>query len=276
MRNGRATLRCAVAGLLLLVLLPSSAAAASTCFGQAATIVGTSDDDVLEGTNGSDVIDGLEGNDLIDGGGGNDVLCGGEGSDGLYGNTGSDRLQGGPGDDGEFLPSRSGPLNARLDGGPGRDLVRGGRGNDEINGGVAPLTNAPPPDGADDLYGDRGEDHICDNGCFSNEIQSSDAADDHLFGGPGKDRLSSSGGDDYQAGGKGADDLGFNLFDNSNYGTVLLDIGSDIYWGEAGSDRLNGTDEVKGNDALDGGEDTDACESDAEDTISRCEGPLPG
>jgi Ca2+-binding RTX toxin-like protein len=92
-------------------------AAVPTCFGEAATIVGTADADALAGTSGPDVIVGREGDDVIDGRGGNDVLCGGTGADVLVGSAGTDALLGGPDDD-------------VLNGGFGNDTPSGGRGTD--------------------------------------------------------------------------------------------------------------------------------------------------
>lgn len=65
----------------------------------AATIVGTSRNDVLRGTSKADRIDGKAGNDRLFGLAGNDVLIGGPGSDTLVGGAGSDALQCGPGRD---------------------------------------------------------------------------------------------------------------------------------------------------------------------------------
>ena len=83
--------------LFLATLIPVSDAAAPvpTCEGEAATIVGTSGDDILIGTNGDDVIVGLEGNDQIEGGAGHDILCGSFGDDTMIGGTGNDVLLGG-------------------------------------------------------------------------------------------------------------------------------------------------------------------------------------
>lgn len=58
-----------------------------TCFGQPATIVGTSADDTLVGTEGADVIVGGEGADSIEGRGGDDLLCGNGAVDGLWAGT---------------------------------------------------------------------------------------------------------------------------------------------------------------------------------------------
>ena len=69
----------AFSGVILSLTVPLTAWAAddgssTTCFGQAATIVGTEGDDVLRGTDGADVISGLGGTDIIDGLRGADLL----------------------------------------------------------------------------------------------------------------------------------------------------------------------------------------------------------
>ena len=69
------------------------------CLGKRATIVGTSDRDILSGTGRADVIAALGGADEVDGFGGNDLICGGPGDDVLNGAERVDRLDGGPGFD---------------------------------------------------------------------------------------------------------------------------------------------------------------------------------
>jgi Ca2+-binding RTX toxin-like protein len=90
-----------------------------TCFGQSATIVGTSAADDIDGTDGPDVIVGLGGADTIRGQGGGDLICGGAGHDTLRGGPGADKLNGGP----------SGNI---FHGGPGDDLLLGAPGGDEF------------------------------------------------------------------------------------------------------------------------------------------------
>jgi stage II sporulation protein D len=89
----------AITALLLLGLPAVSSAATPTCFGEAATIVGTGGADMLEGTSGRDVIVGRGGADVIDGKGGDDLLCGNGGRDVIRGGNGSDRIAGGGGAD---------------------------------------------------------------------------------------------------------------------------------------------------------------------------------
>jgi Ca2+-binding RTX toxin-like protein len=91
----------------------ATAANPVTCFGQVATIVGTSGDDFLTGTAGADVIVGLGGFDSIDGLAGPDRICGGSDVDSMLGGLGRDRIHGGVGND-------------LFDGGPGEDLLIGG------------------------------------------------------------------------------------------------------------------------------------------------------
>ena len=119
----RRTVVSATVALLIATLgvwpVPAQAAA-PTCFGRAATIVGTiGDDDPLPGTSGDDVIVGRGGNDVIQGRGGDDRICGNGGVDTLQGGRGEDRLQGGGGDD--TLLSEVG--DDRYLGGTGNDTV---------------------------------------------------------------------------------------------------------------------------------------------------------
>ena len=65
----------------------------------AATIIGTDEEDVLTGLGGANNIQGLGGNDILSGAGGADTLDGGTGSDTLVGGTGNDTLSGGTGND---------------------------------------------------------------------------------------------------------------------------------------------------------------------------------
>jgi Trypsin/RTX calcium-binding nonapeptide repeat (4 copies) len=89
-----------------------------TCKGVAATMVGTSGNDVVSGTAGRDVIVGLAGNDKLSGLAGNDLICGGAGKDKLIGGAGKDKLIGGKGKD-------------KLIGGKGKDKLIGGAGKDK-------------------------------------------------------------------------------------------------------------------------------------------------
>jgi Ca2+-binding RTX toxin-like protein len=141
---------------------PAPAQTVPTCFGQPATIVGTSGDDTLQGTEGPDVIFGGGGSDRIDGLGGDDLICGGRGNDGLFGGDGNDKLYGGRGSDhqdggagddfilGLRTPRIFLPYGENLIGGPGNDRLIGTRANDSIW----------PGPGRDRVRGRRGKDVV--------------------------------------------------------------------------------------------------------------------
>ena len=110
------------------------------CFGQTATIVGSSGPDTIRGTPGSDVIVSRAGGDTIKGRAGGDRICAGAGRDEANGGRGADRitgqgaadlLRGGGGPD--VLVGAKG--NDTLRGQRGNDTLRGGPGNDVLNGG---------------------------------------------------------------------------------------------------------------------------------------------
>lgn len=87
------------------------------------TIVGTSDDDVLQGTDGDDIICAFGGDDVIYGGGGDDVILAGTGKDIAKGQDGDDVLKGQGGED-------------VLSGGAGEDILYAGSGADRLDGGA--------------------------------------------------------------------------------------------------------------------------------------------
>jgi hypothetical protein len=82
------------------------------CRGEAATLAGSPDGDLIRGTRGRDVIVARGGDDRIRARSGDDVICGGKGRD---------RAKGGRGDD-------------WIRGGRGRDRLNGGRGDDQCLG----------------------------------------------------------------------------------------------------------------------------------------------
>lgn len=95
----------------------------------AATITGTSGNDVLHGTSGADTIKARAGDDTVYGGPGADTIFGDRGRDTLYGGRGAD----------EIVDATS-PGRDHLYGGPGndriianyRDQVRAGSGDDHV------------------------------------------------------------------------------------------------------------------------------------------------
>jgi hypothetical protein len=136
-------LPCVAAAVVVALVALRPADAATSCFGEASTISGTSGNDTLVGTSGKDVIVGLGGKDNITGGGGDDVVCGGSGDDGISAGDGNDRITG---DDGYDL----------IVAGKGDDTVNAGLGNDAVYGGA----------GVNALDGGTGND-LCVDGASS-------------------------------------------------------------------------------------------------------------
>ena len=132
---------------------------ATTAFGLAPTITGTSGDDVITGTAGDDVIITGDGNDTVQGREGNDRICGGPGDDTLRGGSGIAES------DDEDGAGPNPPINSGddlMDGGPGTDRVHGTGGNDRVFGGEgdndAVLGGSP---GADFMDGGPGANDVC-------------------------------------------------------------------------------------------------------------------
>lgn len=104
----------------------------------AASISGTTGNDVIYGTSGYDDIDARQGNDKVYGRGGDDWIYGGGGSDTLYGEGGYDSMH-------DCLPQgRCGAYNTHL------DYLLGGDGGDDLFS----------YSGADEIYGGYGDDYI--------------------------------------------------------------------------------------------------------------------
>ena len=147
-----------------------------TCWGHAATIVGTPGSDNIVGTSGRDVIVTLEGGDRVRAQGGDDFICGGLGNDRLFGEDGNDHINGGDGDD--TVSGNDG--DDKIFGDSGYDLLSGNDGDDNIWGG----------DDNDDLYGDGA---IYDNG--KDNLWGGDD-NDYLYGGPNTDNGNAGSGAD--------------------------------------------------------------------------------
>src|SRR5918994_839236 len=272
-------------GLVLLLLVglmtvpwagAASGSSTPTCFGRAATMVGSG---VIVGTSGDDVIVGSAGDDEISAGAGNDRVCSLEGNDLVRGELADDRADGGPGNDrmrGD-LADFAGDVTA--DG--GNDVLLGGSGNDSIlgdhrvggvvsgNGGNDTIEGGP---GSDNLLGDsvavtisgRGGNDTLDSGP-DDDVQ---IVGDNLTGGG---LVSGGGGNDAVTGGSGSD--GFLVGDSGTFLCEGVVSGDDQLFGDAGDDQLHGDNHTDtGDPVVDSGDGTDACAGGAGiDTAALCE-----
>src|SRR5918993_129260 len=248
-------------GLVLLLLVglmtvpwagAASGASTPTCFGMAATMVGSG---VIVGTSGDDVtVDG--GNDVLLGGSGNDSILGDHRGGGVVsGNGGNDTIEGGPGSDNLLGDSVAVTISGRggndtLDSGPDDDvqivgdnltgggLVSGGGGNDAVTGGSG-------SDGF--LVGDSGT-FLCEG------------------------VISGAGGDDVVRGG-GGNDAPIVGDHDPVCGIPAGVSGDDQLFGDAGDDQLHGDNHTDtGDPVVDSGDGTDACAGGAGiDTAALCE-----
>ncbi len=187
------------------------------CFGQEATIVGTSGDDVIDGTEGPDVIAGLGGDDVIHGLGGDDVICGGSGDDLIDGGPGDDLLDGSFGTDLASYETAPGPVTVDMAAG----TATGAAGSDTL---VAMNGAVGGPD-ADTLIGS--------------------ANADELSGGPGDDLLVESAGTNVLDGGPGTDTVTYAASAHA----VDVDLAAGTTTGdktEGPNDQLDGIENVVG------------------------------
>jgi Ca2+-binding RTX toxin-like protein len=191
------------------VWLAVAAPAYATCR-EAATIVGTSGNDVLVGTAGHDVIWAGGGNDVVRGGSGNDTICGGTGADHLFGGPGRDVLAGGRNPD-TLIGGRSGD---RLFGGAERDWLQGGVGADRLVGGER----------GDQIIGGFGNDVLAgDGGADVFDLRA--GGDDVADGGPGSDLFELGPGHD-QVFGRGNEDSLVVSSVQANVDPLMIDLGA--------------------------------------------------
>jgi Ca2+-binding RTX toxin-like protein len=253
-RHGWVLIAAGVVGLPLVVRAPTAHASIPQCFGEQATIVGTSGPDSLSGTSGPDVIVGLGGTDTIRGGDGADRICGNGGRGFLLGGPGNDRLAGGSIQDG--LEGEAGNDVLIGKGGAdylfetvGRDIMRGGAGRDNINhirGGPATLVGGR---GNDALYVDFSNQPNVLAAGWGDDYLGGAGGDDILRGGAGDDNLEGFGGNNDLLGGKGFD---FSIFGRDDRArSFQVDLG-------AGSATGSGTDTLVGIEGVitGGGDDT--------------------
>ncbi len=207
-----------------------------SCFGEKATVVGTSRRDTILLTPGRDVVVTLGGADVV------------------YNPDDHSETNGPPPED----PPANNDLVCT---GPGHDYVRGaaqvdgGADRDEING-------------AQIVYGGPGDDHIAEWGCAPSEIHAGPGDDsvnafrsydgidrcpgrgnDLIDGDAGADNLRGGDGNDRLYGGPGDDEI------QGGYGDDILQgwAGNDALYGEAGDDILDGGGEELEIDTCDGG-----------------------
>src|ERR671919_354599 len=263
----RKTLRFVIAMAVAAGSLVGPAAPASavpTCFGKAATIVGTNRDPgkpvELNGTPRNDVIVGLQGWDLIDGRGENDLICGGGGDDYIKAGAGNDKVRGEGGLDtisGQGGDDRiwGGGNTDGLLGGPGDDRLYGGRGiednfvggpgNDFMDGGpgldIAEFWDSPNGVEADLTTGTatgHGQDEIVSIegliGSIHDDILTGDGGPNMFVAERGNDEVNGLGGDDLLRGVAGENILdGGDGADTVSYNLTPVSVEADLALGEA-------------------------------------------
>ncbi|WP_153021665.1 MULTISPECIES: calcium-binding protein [unclassified Rhodanobacter] len=171
------------------------------------TIEGLAGNDALRGGAGADNLDGGTGNDVLQGQDGNDLLSGGEGNDLLDGGTGQDQLAGGAGDDIYVVEDVGDVVTEQANG--GYDIVRSSvshilsldverlelTGSAAIDGTGNELDNALVGNNGDNMLSGRdGDDTLFGFG-----------GSDTLIGGAGNDQLDGGYGNDVMSGGTGDD-----------------------------------------------------------------------
>lgn len=197
MREISGALACALGVGVLAVATagvpPSMAAERPLCFGRTATVVGTSESDVIRGTpgddvilarGGADVVRGRGGSDFVCGGPGDDRLAGGEGDDGFFGGQGDDRLSGGAGSD--SFPGETG--DEVVSGGPGSDFAVGHR-SDPDSGDHDTIATGVGADWIKVYSASRGTSIAAGGGDDIVEVESGPGAPTSLAGGTGEDKL---------------------------------------------------------------------------------------
>jgi Ca2+-binding RTX toxin-like protein len=175
-----------LAALVCLCLLAAtadgSAQSEPTCFGAAATIVGTQGDDQIIGTPGPDVIVTLGGSDSVIGLAGDDRICLGDGNDIVLPGAGNDMIDGGPGDsDGVTYDDATGPMHIDLQAG----VATGGSGSDTLTGiedaGGSPFDDTLLGDAnINVLFGEGGNDTL--DGRAHSDALDGEAGNDTLIG----------------------------------------------------------------------------------------------
>jgi Ca2+-binding RTX toxin-like protein len=173
---------------LAVTTAPGSAqVAAETCFGAAATIVGTERNDSIFGTAGADVIVTLGGDDSVVALAGNDRICTGAGDDAVLAEEGDDSIDGGEGSDGAYYFSATGPVQVNLATG----VATGAAGRDTLAG-------------VENVFGSNFDDTLIGNAEMN--VFSGEGGGDRLDGGANSDALDGGAGDDTLVGRPGDGD----------------------------------------------------------------------
>ncbi|MGL4960572.1 MAG: calcium-binding protein [Inquilinus sp.] len=228
-----------------------------------AIINGTPDDDVFAGDGENDTINGLGGNDVLPGNGGDDELNGGDGNDELYGGGGSNTLSGGGSDD-QVTVTRTFSDPASV------DVADGGAGADtlivDFAGSGLQLTFSLNGVSSDGSISSSNFEALAYSGGSGNDIVTSAAGSDQLFGyagndtlvgAAGADQLDGGDGNDVLRGGAGADAIdGGTGIDTASYyyatTGVSIDLGAHTAsGGEAQGDVLTGIENLTGGQAND-------------------------
>ena len=264
--------------------IPAAIAAGEMCNGLAATIVGTSGNNVLNGTAGNDVIVGLGGHDTINGLGGNDTICGGmdgmvsDGNDTITTVGGNDWINAG---DGNNTVVAGAGTNTVTSGG-GNDAITTGNDDDTINAGdganniaAGAGTNTVISGGGSDTITTGNGDDTINAGNGANDINAG-AGTNSVTTGSGNDDITTGNGNDTINAGDGTNDInagaGNNVVNTGNGNDdVITGNGNDVITlgnGTNGStgNRIQsggGDDSIvggTGNDHYDGGSGTDFCD----------------
>ena len=257
-RTGVAVLAATFLAVTGAAVVPTPAQAVTpTCFGRAATIVGTGSSETIRGTSGPDVIVGRGGSDTIDGRGGDDWICDPSGPNdlnSLHGGAGDDHvrgameLEGGPGDDVLIVDGTAGST-VHVVGGTGADTLR------------APVLKAlfVPGPGRDLVVGNDIPDDEVSYRSSGYAVQVDLAAG--VAVGQGRDTLKRV---DWATGSRYGDLLRGTGGPNGLTGLR----GGDTLKGRGGADFLTGG---QGADLLDGGAGDDYCDGGLLDEITLCE-----
>lgn len=187
-------------------------------------------DDVYQGGPQGEIIHALGGDDTVFGAGGDDQLLMAGGRDMATGDAGDDLIVGGPQED-------------VLNGGAGDDVIQGGADNDILTRNIgffrAHAGHLDLPDSIDIAAVEQ----------IMTRSGSSDAGDDEITGGTGKDLISDEYGNNTLSGSAGDDIVsGVDAYASADTGIDVIDggVGDDLLLGDNG-DRMSGGD---GSDAF--------------------------